>query len=542
MSNTLEKFLEWESRIPDVLFLRQPFNGEWKYCTYRQAGDEIRRIATGLKSLPPRSHVALMSRNSMHWIMADLAIMMCGHVSVPLYATLTASSINQILLHADARAIIIGKVDNYDEQKSGIPHGVLKIGINAYGIHEEIQWEHWLNNSPLTEYYKWNRGEVFTLMYTSGTTGKFKGVMHTIGSFDLLAKTAIQDLGFQERPSLFSFLPMGHAAERMGIETIGIYLGAQFSFPESLDTFSANLRDTQPHLFFAVPRLWTKIREGILEKMSQRKLNFLLSLPVIGFLVRKKIKKELGLSRAREIFSGAAPMSVEMLNWFSRIGIEILQGYGMTENCCSHIGRTRRNRIGSVGVQISCFETKIAADGEVRVRSPSNMLGYYKEPKLTAAAFDEHDYLRTGDIGEIDADGFLTITGRIKDQFKTDKGKYVSPAPIEMLFTKSSDVEQVCVVGMGIPQPIALVVLSATGRSRNKQQLIDGLTSLLAGINSSGIESYEKLVKVVIMKSDWTIEKGLVTPTLKLKRNEIEKLKLPRYLEWYSMPGLVIWE
>jgi len=177
----------------------------------------------------------------------------------------------------------------------------------------------------------------------------------------------------------------------------------------------------------------------------------------------------------------------------------------------------------------------------VRVKSAGNMKGYYKEPELTAAAFDDEHYLRTGDIGEIDSSGCLSITGRIKDQFKTDKGKYISPAPVEMQFTGYADVDQVCVVGMGIPQPIALVVLSVSGRARSPQQVEQGLTNLMTEINTR-LESYERLTKAVVMKSDWTIENGLLTPTLKIKRNEIERLKLPQYPEWYRTPGTVVWE
>lgn len=541
MSSTLQRFLEWEKAIPNELFLRQPFNGRWKQYTYHLAGEESRRIAAGLKSLPPRSHVAILSKNCMHWLMADLAIMMCGHISVPLYATLTAASIRQVLVHADVQAVIIGKLDNLDVLQDGIPEGILRIGIGAYGVRENVQWEHWLRNEPLKDLYVWQPAEVFTIMYTSGTTGKFKGVMHTIGSFDVLATSGIKDLGFIQRPSLFSFLPLSHTAERIGIETIGIYLGAQFSFPESIATFSADLMDTQPHHFFAVPRLWTKIREGILEKLPQKKLDVLLRLPLVSSLIRSKIKKKLGLSRARGIFSGAAPISIDLLKWFSQLGIDIQQGYGLTENCCSHMNPSGRNRLGTVGPSLSCFTTKIAEGGEVRVKGPGNMLGYYKEPELTAATFDEDHYLRTGDIGEIDADGFLTITGRIKDQFKTDKGKYISPAPVEMQFARNSDIDQVCVVGMGIPQPIALVVLSSSGKAKDKEQLMREFAALVTDING-GLEPYERLMKVVIMKTDWSIENGLITPTLKIKRNEIERLKMLLYADWYRSQGTVVWE
>ncbi|HRG80757.1 MAG TPA: AMP-binding protein, partial [Cyclobacteriaceae bacterium] len=526
--------------------LRQPFSGEWRNWTYQQAGEEIRKIASGLKglNLPPRSNVALLSKNCAQWIMADLAIMMAGHISVPLYATLTAPSIKQILEHSEAKAIFVGKLDKYEEQKEGIPASVQKIGMELYGIHESISIEKMIaTEKPLTEIAAWDRDEVLSIMYTSGTTGKPKGVMHSAGNFDAIVQTGIIDLELPMHPRLFSYLPISHIAERAGIEMIGIYRGAIFSFAESLDTFPKNLAETQPNLFFAVPRIWAKFREKISEKLPPKKLNTLLSIPIINNIIRKSIKKKLGLAEATHIYSGAAPISVDLLEWFDKIGVTIYQAIGMTEDCIySHFNRRTANRFGTVGKALTGVKVKIADDGEFRLKSAGVMKGYYKEPELTAATFDEEGYLKTGDKAEYDKDGFLSIVGRVKDQFKTDKGKYVSPAPIEMLLLANQDIEQACVVGMGIPQPIALVVLSASGKAKAKDDLIASLSASLREVNPA-LESYEKLEKVVVMKGDWTVENGLITPTLKVKRNEVEKIHLPKYPTWYhTQPGVVVWE
>jgi long-chain acyl-CoA synthetase len=328
----------------------------------------------------------------------------------------------------------------------------------------------------------------------------------------------------------------------MGIELYGIYAGGTFSFAESLEVFAQNLAETQPTTFFAVPRIWAKFQEKILEKMPQHKLDRLISLPLLGSVVKKSIRKKLGLNRATHIFSGAAPISVDLLKWFDRLGIRILQAYGMTEDCVyAHFNRPDANRHGTVGKPFKGLEVKISEEGEIRVKSPSNTIGYYKEPVLTAELFDADGFLRTGDKGEIDADGFLRITGRVKDQFKTDKGKYVSPTPIELKLSRNPDIEQVCVVGMGIPQPIALVVLSAAGRAKSNDQLIQSLSGLIREINPT-LEHYEELKKAVIMQDAWTIENGLLTPTMKVKRNEVEKLHLPKYPMWYEKEGTVVWE
>lgn len=544
-SSPLAQFLKWEKEIPQTVFLRQPFNGQWKTWTYQQAGDEIRRIASGIKAqnFPEGSKVAILSKNCAHWVMADLAIMMTGCISVPLYATITAHVINQILEHSEAKMIIIGKLDDYSPQRQGIPDSVLKLGMTTYGIDEDQSWENWVGqNSPLQQSYTWKSDDLLTIMYTSGTTGKPKGVMHTVSTFNSTLTNAIPELGIQLHPVLFSYLPMSHIAERLGIEMMGIYQGGTFSFAETLESFAQNLSDTQPTHFFAVPRIWAKFREKITEKLPQKKLNTLLSIPIVNTLIRNKIKKGLGLSRAKQIFSGAAPISVEMLTWYKSIGVEILQAYGMTEDCVyAHFNRNNANRFGTVGKPLKGLQVKIAEGGEIRVKCPGLTKGYYKEPELTQELFDEEGYLKTGDQGEISSDGFLTITGRVKDLFKTDKGKYIAPAPIEMLLLANPDIEQVCVVGMGVPQPIVLTVLSPSGKTKTKEQIIQSISRTIDEVNPS-LESHEHIEKAVIMKHEWSVENNLLTPTLKVKRNEVEKIHLPHYPKWYNEEGRVIWE
>ncbi|HRF32548.1 MAG TPA: AMP-binding protein [Cyclobacteriaceae bacterium] len=545
-STPLQQFLNWEKEIPNQLFLRQPFNGQWKTWTYQQAGDEIRRVAGGIQSLnfPKGSNIALISKNCAHWVMADLAIMMAGHISVPLYATLPAPSIQQILEHSESKLIIVGKLDTYDAQKAGIPGNVIKLGISTYDVAEQNDWDQWIKqHSPIAEPHVWKGDDLLTIMYTSGTTGKPKGVMHSASAFDRTVSQGCSELGIQQHPVVFSYLPMSHIAERMGIEMMCIYQGGTFSFPETLESFPKNLADTQPTHFFAVPRIWAKFQEKILEKLPQKKLDTLLAIPLVSSLIRNKVKKGLGLSRAKQIFSGAAPISPDLVKWFEKLGVRILQAYGMTEDCVyAHFNRNEANRHGTVGTPLQGLLVKIAEGGEIRVKCPGLTLGYYKEPELTKELFDEEGYLKTGDQGEISADKYLTITGRVKDQFKTDKGKYIAPTPIEMKLLANTNVELACVVGMGIPQPIVLVVLSAAGKAKSKEELIKSLESSIQEINP-GLETYEKLEKVVIMKTDWTVENGLLTPTLKVKRNEVEKIHLPKYSTWYhTQSGVVVWE
>lgn len=548
MITPLEKFYHWEKTTPDNIFLRQPINGVWKTYTYRQAGQEIRRMARAIHdlNLPANSKIALLSKNCAHWLMADLAIWMSGNITVPLYPTITAGTIEQILKHSESSAIFVGKLDDYSSQRSGIPDGITKITFPYYGVGEGLQWDDLLARyEPLQGEFVPGLQDLASITYTSGTTGVPKGVMMTFESLSFSVSLAIerihQTIGKFPHPRLFSYLPLSHIAERMVIGLFGIYEGGIISFAESLETFGKNLADTQPELFFGVPRIWAKFQEKILEKMPQKKLDRLLKIPIINGIVKKKIQKALGLNASRINLSGAAPIPVDLINWFAKLGIVIREVYGMTENCAvSHIN-LEKIKVGTVGRAWPGIETRLSDEGEVQTRHAGTMLGYYKAPDLTQEMFTQDGFLKTGDQGAVDSDGFLTITGRIKDLFKTDKGKYVAPAPIEMQLLSNPDIEQVCVVGMGIPQPIALIVLSVMGKAKSKSDIAQSLSTLINEINP-GLEHHERLEKAVVMREPWTIENNLMTPTLKVKRNEVEKIHLPKYKNWYEVTEKVVWE
>lgn len=544
-SSPLHQFLNLEKELANEIYLRQPFNGNWKEWTWQQTGKEARRMAAALHALnlPKGSNIAILSKNCAHWMMADIAIMMAGCISVPLYATLSDKAIEPILVHSDTKAIFIGKLDDFATQTNGIPQNILRISFDDYGIQEQNTWNELISkHQPLVEVNNPQADDLMTIIYTSGTTGASKGVMHTYGNFDRTLSKALPQLQLPQRSILFSYLPLSHIAERLAIQMNSFYCGSIINFAESIETFTANVQEIQPQVFFAVPRLWGKFREGVLKKMSEKKLNLLLSIPILNNIIRKKIKHALGLSRATHIYSAAAPISIDLLKWFDKLGITIMQALGMTEDCVyAHFERPYARKMGSVGKPLEGMQVKITEEGELRVKTPSNTIGYYKEPQLTAELFDEEGYLKTGDMVEYDHDGYLFVIGRVKDQFKTDKGKYIAPTPIEIKILANADVENTCVVGTGIPQPIALITLSEIGKAKSKDELIESFTTLLDDINPL-LEHHEKLEKAVIMKETWSIENGLLTPTMKVKRNQVEKIHQAFYPNWFEEKGKVIWE
>ena len=538
----LEMFYHWEKETPNKLYMRQPINGEWYHWTWSETATQARKMAAYLKSLdfPANSKIATLSKNCAHWIISDLAIMMAGHVSVPLYPNLKAESITQILEHSEAKLLFVGKLDDFESMRPGVPKDLPCIAFPFYSEEGYPVWDDLIQDvEPMTENVVREPNELATIIYTSGTTGMPKGVMHKFYNFSFATSNAVPLLGLATEERFFSYLPLCHIAERLLVEMGSLYSGGMVSFAESLDTFAQNLADTKPTAFLGVPRIWTKFQQGILGKLPQKKLNVLLSIPLVSSLIKKKIKSGLGLQEARNIFTGAAPTPVSTLKWFERLGIPIQEAYAMTENCCySHVTLNDGIKFGSVGKALPHCEVKLSEENEILIKHVALMDGYYKEDKQTEETIKD-GWLHTGDEGHIDAEGYLKITGRVKDLFKTSKAKYVAPAPIEMKLSANKNIEQVCVVGTGLPQPIALITLSEYGKSRPVEDVYGSLETTLNIVNPK-FESHERLKKIVVLDKEWTIENNLLTPSMKIKRNEVERIYKDNYTTWYEKDGHIV--
>lgn len=543
----IEMLYHWEQTTPGKLFMLQPVDGTWRKFTWKQAADEVRKLAAVLQSynLPAKSRIGLVSKNCAHWMISDLAIMMAGFESIPIYPNVNAETLNYVLKHSEAKILLVGKLDDWNFMKAGVPDGVQCISFPWYGPKQSgfQYWEEKVKEvKPIAGFPKNNLDDVMTIIYTSGTTGKPKGVVQTFRSFAWATNTGKDLVGLKDgEERLFSYLPLSHIAERMLIEMVGIYTNSEIWFAESLDLFVKNLAEAQPTIFLGVPRIWTKFQMGVLAKLPQKKLDLLLSIPIVKNLIASKIKKGLGLNKCRLALTGSAPIAASLVTWWAKLGIDIAEVYSMTENCAiSHINRKPDFKLGTVGKRMPGVEFKFSESNEILIKVPSNMQGYYREPELTAAALQD-GWLHTGDRGVLDADGFLKITGRVKEIFKTDKGKYVSPAPIEMKVLKNQWVEQICVVGSSLPQPIGLLVLSIDGKTKDRSLLQQSLSETMQEINNE-LEKHERLQKLIVMKEEWTIENGLLTPTMKIKRNPIEDKYQPHYEVWYNQADAVVFE
>ena len=538
----IDKFCEFESTRPGKLFLAEPVKGVYHTFTWQEAGSQVRRMAAALQQmgLGKNDKVAILSKNCAHWIMTDLAIAMAGCISVPLYPNITPDALREIIIHSESKAIFIGKLDNPEELRKGVPDHLTRITFPFYPNTDCLNWDDLIAHQEGIEGRPFiNPKSLACIVYTSGTTGQPKGVMHSFYAVGFAVNAFLASYPDLKEEIFFSYLPLCHVAERMLVECGTIFTGSTVYFVESMDTFAKNLSDTNPTVFLAVPRIWEKMQEGILKKMPQKKLNRLLSIPIVSGIIKKTIQKKLGLANARFVFTGASPINPALLHWYAKLGIIIQEAYGMTENVAlSHSNRKAAVRFGTVGQAYGGVEVRLGKDNEVQVKSEASMLGYYKEPALTAECFED-GFLRTGDEGSIDADGFLTITGRIKDQFKTSKGKYIMPAPIESKLLQSPLPAQVCVVGSGMPSAMGLCTLSETAKQQDLEILAKSLQAILTEVNN-GLEQHERLSKLIVLPEEWTVLNGLLTPTLKIKRKMIDAAFSGLYETWSRAKDPVI--
>jgi len=551
LTTPLSALYHWERHRPDTVHFVQPHaGGRLQQLTWRQIMDQVRRVAAYLRllDLPAGSHIALLGKNTAHWIMADYAIWMAGHVSVPLYPTLSADTLRYVLEHSDARLLIVGKLDDWEAMRSGIPTTLPMLTLPLAPYTGATIWDDVVGCiGPLCGEPNRRLDEVATIIYTSGTTGRPKGVMHSFRAYAETARLVRPLFPATEHDRMLSYLPLAHVGERVAVECNSTYCGFTVYFNESLATFAEDLRRARPTLFFSVPRLWVRFHQAVCKMLPLHWQKWLFRMPLLGPLIKRRILVRLGLQDVRLALTGAAPLPSKVTAWFRALGLDLLEAYGMSENMAySHltrVGDVVADYIGPANPEVEC---RISLDGEVQMKSPTLMVAYYKDPLGTASSFTADGYLRTGDMGELDDAGRLRITGRLKELFKTAKGKYVAPAPIENALGEHPRVEVVCVGGANQPAAFALTQLSEDTRLAlgsgvlAAPQLEREMQSLLQSVNAR-LDPHERLQSIVLVKDVWGVENGFLTPTLKIRRDRIEQHYQNQLASWYETGKSVIW-
>ncbi|MDA0277516.1 MAG: AMP-dependent synthetase/ligase [Bacteroidetes bacterium] len=551
------------------------YKGEWVATSTQEFIDKGNAISRGLIKLgvAPNDKIALISlTNRTEWNIMDLGVLQVGAQNVPIYPTISQEDYAYILNHSGASYCFVSCATVYAKVKAIMDQTALK---GVYCFEEIIGCAHWSEVEKLGEdnaiqaEVEARKKAVLpemlaTIIYTSGTTGKPKGVMlshHNVVSNALYASERIPLPGGTTKA--LSFLPVCHIYERV-IMYLYMIKGVSIYFAESMETISDNLKEHKPHVMTAVPRLLEKIYDSIIAKGTQLTgikkalffwavevgLNYApygengawyeFKLTIARKLIFSKWKEALG-GNLSVIASGSAALQSRLARVFNAAEMGVMEGYGLTETSPVVTVNDMRNglfRIGTVGKLIAETEVKIASDGEICVKGPQVMMGYYKDPEKTAEVIID-GYFHTGDIGEFDADGFLKITDRKKEMFKTSGGKYVAPQLLENRFKQSRFVEQLMVVGEGEKMPAALIqpnfefIKDWAKRKHNKtfdsNQALVSDPLVIARIQEEVDEAnaqfakWEKVKQFRLTPDIWSIEAGHVTPTLKLKRKIIKE-------------------
>ena len=540
-----QALIDWAQKKPDRVFLNQPVDGTVRTYTWAECADASRRIATGLLNLglTPGDKVAILAKNSAEWFLADVAIAMAGMISVPIYPTAGPETIAHVIRHSEAGAIFVGKLDDAESAATAIDSSIPSIAFPYPTMDCQHRWQNMLaRHESLDQLHSPAHDDVMTILYTSGSTGQPKGVVISYGAYAYASEAARASLDAGPDDHLFSYLPLAHITERSCTAGPAIYGGCACSFVESLETFQHDLKRASPTIFISVPRLWVKFQSGVHAKISPTKLKILLSLPVIGKAVAKKIRNELGFENCRSYGSGSAPISPLTLKWYERLGVNIGEGWGMSETSglsCGNVPFTA-NRLGTIGVPIDGTAMKLSGEGEILLRSPGLFTEYFKQPELTREVMTADGFFHTGDRAEWDETAqAYRITGRVKDIFKSAKGKYVTPVPIESRLSGNPLLEQICVMGSGRAAPVAVVVLAEAAQYIPKEEIKSSLQTTLDKVNAR-LESHERMSNIVVVDDEWTIENELLTPTLKLKRNILEDKYSQLISQQFSEP--IVWE
>jgi long-chain acyl-CoA synthetase len=523
-SDTLPDLIAlWAEQNPDTTWLRDLHEHGSEDYSWRRAHEEISAVGAMLEQrLGQGEKMVVLSRNRAHWVLADLAIIASGNVTVSMFTTLPAATAEYIFQLTEARVIFVGETSNWEQIVPVLPEGILIVTLP--GVEVEQPHEKW--EDLLAQYagqapaYQCQPDDMISLVFTSGTTGMPKGVIQTHNSNLIPIRRFTDSFGISKNPRYFSYLPLSHIAERQIVEFSSIVLGGEIFFNESLDTLPRDLQRTRPHVFFGPPRIWEQLQQAVIGKFGGKDaLAAAQAQDKEG--IGKLVLEGLGLNEVEYCLTAAAPTPPALIHWWGDLGLTLMEGFGQTEAMGLILSSHEHRRVGSIGKPIGEVEYKITEEGELAIRASGCTPGYYKQEDKTAELIRD-GWLHTGDKVRVDEDGFLYITGRVKDYFKTIQGKFVAPPPIEGAFARNPHAEQQCLLGRGFSKTVMVVVLTEEAQAAAQAEIEDSILTTIREINED-LEKHARVGAVILTREPWSIENEVLTPTLKMRREKVEE-------------------
>jgi len=513
----------WAQTCPDRVWMRDLKEEGSEDYTWAEANTQINAMAAMLEArFGHGERMVVLSRNRPHWFMADLAIIASGNVTVAMFTTLPATTAQYILDFTETKVVFVGETANWEGVSSVLPDDVTLITLPGVDIEQpHLKWDdlmsQWAGKAPN---FTCKPDDLMSLVFTSGTTGMPKGVMQTHESNLIPIRRFITAFGIRDNPQYFSYLPLSHIAERQIVEFSSIAACGEVNFNESLETILRDLQRTRPHMFFGPPRIWEQFQQAIISKFGgQEALEQALEQDKEG--IGKLVLETMGLDRVEYCLTAAAPTPPALIHWWGDLGLILMEGFGQTEAMGLIVSSHEHRRVGSIGKPVGDVQYKITEEGELAVKAEGCTPGYYKQPDKTAELIQEGWY-HTGDKARVDEDGFLYLTGRVKDYFKTIQGKFVAPPPIEGEFAKNPNAEQQCLLGRGYSKTVMVAVLTGEAQSREQTEVEQSLLDTVSSINGE-VEKHARIGAVIISREAWSIENEVLTPTLKIKREKVEE-------------------
>ena len=522
--DTLPAFINyWAEATPDQVWLRDLHQDGSNDYTWQDASQRINAVAVTLEErFGSGANIALLSENCAHWCMADLAVIASGNVTVAMFTSLPRPTAEYILDFTETKAIFVGQTSNWAAVSEVLPEGIAIFTLPGIEIDQpHHKWEDLLSaGSGREPNYQCKPDDLISLVFTSGTTGVPKGVMQTHLSNIIPMRRADDMFKVEGIPRLFSYLPLAHIAERQIVEFSSIIRCGEISFSQSPATLASDMQRTKPHIFFGAPRVWEQFQQAIIAKFGGREaLDQAMANDKQG--TGKMIVDSLGLSEVVYCLTAAAPTPPALIQWFEDAGLRLMEGFGQTEAMGVILSTDEHRRIGSIGKPCTGVEYRLTDESELILKADGCTPGYYKMPEKTAELIQD-GWLYTGDKARVDEDGFLYITGRVKDYFKTIQGKYVAPPPIEGKFAINSHAEQQCLLGRGYSKTVMVTVLSAEAQAQDASKVEAAILETITEINN-GIEKHARIGAIIIDIEAWSIENEILTPTLKIRREKVEQ-------------------